>query len=543
MQVRDGLIVRRRRSESDPLARRCRPGDGVTALAVFGAIALVLLAPLVWAALRQRGLVAMAVRNIGRRRAEAVLVVAGALLGTAIITSSLVVGDVIEGSFADEARTGYGPVDVTLTPARGSDVGDVVATIDGARIDGIDGLLPVTFGTVTLEAPGRHARCRASTSWSSTWTPPARFGADPRDHGAGGRARPGARGGHPQRADRRGSRSRDRRARAAARVRILRRGRPSPTSSPEVGLAGYGDAVVVPGTIAALADASSLPAAAPPEERVLVSLEGGVFDTRAVSDRVVADLSVALEGTSGVEIEATKAAVLDEAERLGGGLTELFSTIGLFSVIAGILLLDQPVRDARGGAQDRARDAPRGRVQPPPSHSGVRDRGRDLRVVASLLGAVVGVGVGWLVAVVAGSVFGSDEQGSSYPLVDRAPQPRDRRRDGAGDRAGHDLGDQHPDRAAQHHPRDPRSARAQGRARAHPDAGPRGRRDARRRGAGLRRRRRGARDPAAAGRPDRRVLRRSAPAPSPARARRAPAGRGRRPRVGSARLPAVPRRR
>ena len=70
--------------------------------------------------MRQRTLVAMALRNIGRRRAEAVLVVAGALLGTAIITSSFVVGDVIEGSFADVARTRYGPVDVTLTPARAS---------------------------------------------------------------------------------------------------------------------------------------------------------------------------------------------------------------------------------------------------------------------------------------------------------------------------------------------------------------------------------------------------------------------------------------
>ena len=75
----------------------------MTVIAAIGAIALLLLAPLVWTAIRQRGLVSMAVRNIGRRRSEAVLVVAGALLGTAIITSSLVVGDVIEGSFADES--------------------------------------------------------------------------------------------------------------------------------------------------------------------------------------------------------------------------------------------------------------------------------------------------------------------------------------------------------------------------------------------------------------------------------------------------------
>ncbi len=88
----------------------------MTAVIVLGIVALLLLAPLAIAALRQRTLFTMASRNIGRRRAEAVLVVAGALLGTAIITSSLVVGDVIEASFADVARTQYGPIDITLTP-------------------------------------------------------------------------------------------------------------------------------------------------------------------------------------------------------------------------------------------------------------------------------------------------------------------------------------------------------------------------------------------------------------------------------------------
>ena len=57
----------------------------MTALAILGIVGLLLLAPLVVAALRQRTLFSMALRNIGRRRAEAILVVAG-LLGTGIIT-------------------------------------------------------------------------------------------------------------------------------------------------------------------------------------------------------------------------------------------------------------------------------------------------------------------------------------------------------------------------------------------------------------------------------------------------------------------------
>ena len=104
----------------------------MTALIVLGIVALLLLAPLAIAALRQRTLFTMASRNIGRRRAEAVLVVAGALLGTAIITSSLVVGDVIEASFADVARTQYGPIDITLTPTEGA-IDDVEKAVGRRR--------------------------------------------------------------------------------------------------------------------------------------------------------------------------------------------------------------------------------------------------------------------------------------------------------------------------------------------------------------------------------------------------------------------------
>jgi hypothetical protein len=51
----------------------------MTASVILGALASVLLLPLIVTALRQRALVTMAVRNIGRRRGEAALVVGGAL--------------------------------------------------------------------------------------------------------------------------------------------------------------------------------------------------------------------------------------------------------------------------------------------------------------------------------------------------------------------------------------------------------------------------------------------------------------------------------
>src|ERR687896_1761422 len=119
----------------------------MTALVILGIVALLLLVPLAVAAARQRTLVTMAVRNIDRRRAEAILVVAGALLGTAIITSSLVVGDVIEASFADSARTEYGPVDITVTASKETDIKKIVAQAETTELDKVDGLLATTTTT------------------------------------------------------------------------------------------------------------------------------------------------------------------------------------------------------------------------------------------------------------------------------------------------------------------------------------------------------------------------------------------------------------
>ena len=64
-----------------------------------------------------------------------------------------------------------------------------------------------------------------------------------------------------------------------------------------------------------------------------------MFDTRALSDTAATDLRTAVAAVPGVEVEAPKALVLDDAEREGAGLTEVFSMIGIFSVLAGILLL------------------------------------------------------------------------------------------------------------------------------------------------------------------------------------------------------------
>jgi putative ABC transport system permease protein len=354
----------------------------------------------------------MALRNIGRRRAEAVLVVAGALLGTAIITSSLVVGDVIEASFADVARTQYGPVDITLTPEEAA-LDDVATAVDAAEIRGIDGLLAVTTATATLEAPQGHVAVPQVQVVELDLAAARTFGTDPTITGVAdaGNLGPGQIVINERTAGEldvvAGDELRLHAYDSSVDVRITR-------IVPEVGLAGYGGALVAPGTFTGLAEGATASAASP-RQRLLVSLDGGVFDTRASSDAVVADLGDAVAGL-GVEIEAPKAFVLDDAERQGAGLTEVFSLIGIFSVLAGILLLINlfvmlaEERKTELGML-RAVGFTRRRLT-----RAFAIEGAFYAFTAAALGAVAGLGIGWLVAFVAGPIFGAAE-GSSYPLV------------------------------------------------------------------------------------------------------------------------------
>jgi putative ABC transport system permease protein len=385
----------------------------VTALVILGIVALLLLAPLAVAALRQRTLFSMALRNIGRRRAEAVLVVAGALLGTAIITSSLVVGDVIEASFADVARTQYGPIDITLTSEEGS-LDEVATAVDAGEIRGIDGLLAVTTATATLEAPRGHLAVPQVQVVELDLAAARAFGADPTITGVAdaGNLVPGQIVINERTAGEldvvAGDDLRLHAYESSVDVSVTR-------VVPEVGIAGYGGALVAPGTVTGLAGTAAALAASP-RHRLLVSLDGGVFDTRALSSAVVADLRDAVAGVSGVEIEAPKALVLDDADRQGAGLTEVFSLIGIFSVLAGILLLINlfvmlaEERKTELGML-RAVGFTRRRLT-----RAFAIEGAFYAITAAALGAVAGLGIGWLVAVVAGPIFGAAE-GSSYPLV------------------------------------------------------------------------------------------------------------------------------
>src|SRR5512132_501231 len=77
-------------------------------LAVLLGMALAVAAFIAW---RRPVLRRLALRQIGRRRGEAALVVAGSVLGTAIIIGSLVVGDTLNFSIKQAGYDNLGPID------------------------------------------------------------------------------------------------------------------------------------------------------------------------------------------------------------------------------------------------------------------------------------------------------------------------------------------------------------------------------------------------------------------------------------------------
>ncbi|HSK55388.1 MAG TPA: FtsX-like permease family protein [Jiangellales bacterium] len=387
----------------------------MTAATVLAALVALLLLPLAVTALRQRTLVTMAMRNIRRRRGEAALVVAGALLGTAIITSAFVLGDVVEGSFSDAARTQYGPVDIVVTTAGGADITDVGKAVEAAGIDGIDGLLTTTTSTGTLEAPQHDAAVPQVTVMELDVAAARGFGAHPAITGLD-TSEPLAADGiivNRRTAEQLGVQAGDSlRLHAYDATVDLRISQ----VAAEVGLAGYAGAIVAPDTLGNLAEASAI-VAAPPSTQMLISLDGAVFDTRDLSDGVGTDLREAVAGMAGVQIDAPKATMLDYAESQGAGLTQIFTMIGSFSVMAGILLLINlfvmlaEERKTELGML-RAVGFTRRRLT-----RAFAIEASLYAVVAAAAGAAAGIGIGWLVAVMAGPIFGTAGQGGAPPLV------------------------------------------------------------------------------------------------------------------------------
>src|SRR2546423_13642620 len=86
----------------------------------------------------------LAVRNASRRPRETALVLIGSLLGTAIITGSLIVGDTLNSSIGRSAFTQLGPTDEMVAATDSGAAAAAEKKITELRSPDIDGVLPIS---------------------------------------------------------------------------------------------------------------------------------------------------------------------------------------------------------------------------------------------------------------------------------------------------------------------------------------------------------------------------------------------------------------
>jgi putative ABC transport system permease protein len=398
------------------------------ALAPLGVLFVAAVAVMAWDLARGRCLRRLALRNVVRRPAEALLVVAGAALGTAIITSAFVVGDTFDASIRDFGRTDLGPVDEEVVVQDIDDLERVVAAVDPSTLPASDGVLVAVGAPAAVVAPGSSdtAGAGAGGAGDSDSAPEAEpfarvaevdfddarsFGGDPASTGLAGAGPTPAAGEavvNERFADELGLAVGDP-------VEVHAYGRTVHltvrTITPRIGLAGGADVHVAPGTLAGLAAAAT--EGEPPVGTVLVSNTGGVFDGADRTDTVAAALDDRLGGIDGVEVVTVKQDVLDDAEAAGTELRALFSSLGTFSALVGVLLL---VNLFVMLAEERKTELGMMRAVGLRRSHLVRLfalEGGLYSLAAAVVGVVLGMGVGRAVLVVTRNVL-ADEDGLTF---------------------------------------------------------------------------------------------------------------------------------
>jgi putative ABC transport system permease protein len=311
--------------------------------------AVILSLPFIYILIRKPILRRLAIRNASRRPRETVLIVMGALLGTAIITSSYVVGDTLTASIHRSAYTQLGPVDEVVL-ANGPQSGQQVAdAINQANITGVDGRLSLLALQAAVSTGGSAPRAEPRAQILETDFAAARtFGGDPSATGIAGPTPTGdnaaigtdlaqtlgVRVGDPVTVFAYGA------SRTLRVDRVL----------PRLGVAGLtsfsafrGSAspnLFVPtGTLTALQSAGPAGSkSAPPLSIFAVSNVGNVTGGIRLTSSVHSELVSALHGLP-AQVQDAKKDLVDVADTAGKGFSQLFQTFGYFSVAVGILLL------------------------------------------------------------------------------------------------------------------------------------------------------------------------------------------------------------
>jgi putative ABC transport system permease protein len=302
-------------------------------------VLLLLSLPFLYVIVRRPVLRRLALRNAVRRPRETLLVIIGSLLGTAIMTGSFVVGDTFDASIRHIAHEQLGPVDEVVS------TNAPATTLAQFTDPNVDGVLPLTLTRAAIATTGA-ARIAAPKSQllETDFDAARRFGGDPHATGISGPTpAPGAavighdlaHTLHARAGDEIEAFAYD----TSVRLRVAR-------VLPKTGVAGFwrgeettsNNAFVAPGTIAQLAARGRAAVGTPPQSLVLVSNRGNVEGGARLTANVENALDARLAGQR-YSVDDVKQTVLQRADRNGKSLSRLYSSIGLFAVLAGVLLL------------------------------------------------------------------------------------------------------------------------------------------------------------------------------------------------------------
>ncbi|MBW3610222.1 MAG: ABC transporter permease [Actinobacteria bacterium] len=376
--------------------------------------------PFLFLAARRPVLRRLALRNAARRPRETALVVLGSLLGTSIITGSMVVGDTLDASLRQGAQTKLGPVDELVSTSSATEQGELTVALqalddDSEAIDGVLALTTLPAAVAVLGPDGEALRAEPTATVVEVDFGAARaFGGDPAATGIEGPTpAPGRTVVGEDLAEELG-------VGGGATIVVYAFARQLELAVDRVvaqrGIAGFSpgfgsrspNLFVAPGTLAELAQAAPAEAA-PPSTLVAVSNRGGPLEGADATEEATAAITAHL-GTAPGGLSAAKSELLADAEAVGAEFTELFGSIGFFSVIAGVLLL---VNIFVMLAQERKSEMGMLRAV------GLRRAGLVgsfslegwmYALVSALLGTLVGIGIGRVVAGVAADIFGGAEQ-------------------------------------------------------------------------------------------------------------------------------------
>jgi ABC-type antimicrobial peptide transport system permease subunit len=378
-----------------------------------------------WVAWRNPLLVRMGLRNVVRRRAQTTLIVVGLMLSTLIISAAFATGDTVGYSITNEIYRSFEEVDFII----GTDDGGLVGPSGPGAI--ADDVLPDSFladlraqfandadidgitGIVLKTLPVLNEAARLSE-------PRAQFvGIDPESVASfGGLRTPGG---------------------TAVPATALTGNRAYITEQLAAALdAGAGDHVTVffenqpheIEVIGVVRDTSVTSAAASPEERfgglalniesarriigqpegvtfIAVSSRGGIRDTLELSDSVEDRLDdfIAAHPQARADVVLTKKQIVGFGELIGSVFVTIFLVFGLFSIAAGVMLIFLifiMLAAERRSEMGMARAVGMNRLHLTESFLA---EGMAYNVGSAAVGALLGLGVAWVLIFVLGRIF------------------------------------------------------------------------------------------------------------------------------------------